>query len=176
MIRRPPRSTLSSSSAASDVYKRQHRDGLLQARFRARTKLGELGITKVNVLLLASYLCLYECGVDRKNPLVDWGVHPSGSSGGGPASVQSGGAAVISVSARPTRSALAQRSDSISPRCIALWSSKCRSPPDGCGGGNLVRTAPFQGCERPPFPFPGSRLALEIESLQPWAAIMPGCD
>src|SRR5674536_406734 len=29
MIRRPPRSTLSSSSAASDVYKRQERDVLL---------------------------------------------------------------------------------------------------------------------------------------------------
>src|SRR5664280_1759308 len=27
MIRRPPRSTLSSSSAASDVYKRQHKNG-----------------------------------------------------------------------------------------------------------------------------------------------------
>src|SRR5665648_319239 len=32
MIRRPPRSTLSSSSAASDVYKRQHRaPGLAEA-------------------------------------------------------------------------------------------------------------------------------------------------
>src|SRR5664279_2432253 len=31
MIRRPPRSTLSSSSAASDVYKRQISDGVLPA-------------------------------------------------------------------------------------------------------------------------------------------------
>src|SRR5665648_1069191 len=34
MIRRPPRSTLSSSSAASDVYKRQGRGGLSPATVR----------------------------------------------------------------------------------------------------------------------------------------------
>src|SRR5664279_6660342 len=34
MIRRPPRSTLSSSSAASDVYKRQITDQLIQQRPR----------------------------------------------------------------------------------------------------------------------------------------------
>eukprot|EP00828_Plagiopyla_frontata_P031674 TRINITY_DN414_c0_g1_i5.p3 TRINITY_DN414_c0_g1~~TRINITY_DN414_c0_g1_i5.p3 ORF type:complete len:111 (-),score=28.25 TRINITY_DN414_c0_g1_i5:88-420(-) len=35
MIRRPPRSTLSSSSAASDVYKRQIKDFAIQCQFEA---------------------------------------------------------------------------------------------------------------------------------------------
>eukprot|EP00658_Telonema_sp_P-2_P017343 TRINITY_DN16728_c0_g1_i2.p1 TRINITY_DN16728_c0_g1~~TRINITY_DN16728_c0_g1_i2.p1 ORF type:complete len:117 (-),score=27.26 TRINITY_DN16728_c0_g1_i2:126-476(-) len=38
MIRRPPRSTLSSSSAASDVYKRQPLDKELSRAFKYRTK------------------------------------------------------------------------------------------------------------------------------------------
>src|SRR5665648_6064 len=37
MIRRPPRSTLSSSSAASDVYKRQEKVRLMQANWIGRS-------------------------------------------------------------------------------------------------------------------------------------------
>src|SRR5664280_3773813 len=41
MIRRPPRSTLSSSSAASDVYKRQ----VMDCRGRGKSELGKDSLT-----------------------------------------------------------------------------------------------------------------------------------
>eukprot|EP00658_Telonema_sp_P-2_P024833 TRINITY_DN19993_c0_g1_i1.p1 TRINITY_DN19993_c0_g1~~TRINITY_DN19993_c0_g1_i1.p1 ORF type:complete len:112 (-),score=12.92 TRINITY_DN19993_c0_g1_i1:64-399(-) len=47
MIRRPPRSTLSSSSAASDVYKRQ--EVYCRASSKQVTKLSPLGWTAVSV-------------------------------------------------------------------------------------------------------------------------------
>eukprot|EP00658_Telonema_sp_P-2_P074026 TRINITY_DN63199_c0_g1_i1.p2 TRINITY_DN63199_c0_g1~~TRINITY_DN63199_c0_g1_i1.p2 ORF type:complete len:124 (-),score=16.62 TRINITY_DN63199_c0_g1_i1:233-604(-) len=42
MIRRPPRSTLSSSSAASDVYKRQHKGGPVCAGTCLNNQIGRV--------------------------------------------------------------------------------------------------------------------------------------
>src|SRR5674536_14615 len=54
MIRRPPRSTLSSSSAASDVYKRQVAAGAVAVEYRMRCFLGPESMRAVNALALAA--------------------------------------------------------------------------------------------------------------------------
>src|SRR5664279_1851257 len=54
MIRRPPRSTLSSSSAASDVYKRQVIDGFGGLRNYYKEALDKIGIT-VNLIRVGTY-------------------------------------------------------------------------------------------------------------------------
>mgnify|MGYP007112058687 CR=1 FL=1 len=60
MIRRPPRSTQSRSSAASDVYKRQGGDGAVESegvadRDHRVADLGVLGITELQWLEPVSY-------------------------------------------------------------------------------------------------------------------------
>src|SRR5665648_843631 len=78
MIRRPPRSTLSSSSAASDVYKRQ-----VSRKFLAMTEhaLGDLlgkdlsGLDLVALMIdgvhFADHLCVVALGID-----IDGVKHP----------------------------------------------------------------------------------------------------
>ena len=56
MIRRPPRSTLDRSSAASDVYKRQHveHDGDIEVKFRSSTQKVEFHVRLVDGVLQTS--------------------------------------------------------------------------------------------------------------------------
>ena len=54
MIRRPPRSTLDRSSAASDVYKRQARDGLAEVMNFFGLVTGSLGKIALDIMMMAS--------------------------------------------------------------------------------------------------------------------------
>src|SRR5680860_195301 len=56
MIRRPPRSTQSRSSAASDVYKRQENGGDMRAGAMALTHLGRLHLLRNEIGASAQYL------------------------------------------------------------------------------------------------------------------------
>ena len=57
MIRRPPRSTLDRSSAASDVYKRQAFTGVLAAVFVDRFERKRLLLTMFALFALATLAC-----------------------------------------------------------------------------------------------------------------------
>ena len=76
MIRRPPRSTQSRSSAASDVYKRQ-----LNASASTRATLGTGRITAVNALKPLAFLGRNHSVLNRRQwacfPVCAYAFHPS---------------------------------------------------------------------------------------------------
>src|SRR5678816_4638522 len=74
MIRRPPRSTLDRSSAASDVYKRQHQDGRARQRDRAAHLERDMDLSLIHIseptrLLSISYAVF--CLKKKKKPRGD---------------------------------------------------------------------------------------------------------
>src|SRR5674536_189372 len=81
MIRRPPRSTLSSSSAASDVYKRQGQLGIDTVVVEAK----KLGGTCLNVGCIPSKALIHAAEEFKRIARIASGESPLGISAGKPA-------------------------------------------------------------------------------------------
>eukprot|EP00658_Telonema_sp_P-2_P020560 TRINITY_DN18133_c0_g1_i1.p1 TRINITY_DN18133_c0_g1~~TRINITY_DN18133_c0_g1_i1.p1 ORF type:complete len:197 (+),score=15.79 TRINITY_DN18133_c0_g1_i1:143-733(+) len=72
MIRRPPRSTLSSSSAASDVYKRQvYVMNTPMAKYEIVVRMNTFSLANINVSTIATGGVIRETAADKVNKYVN---------------------------------------------------------------------------------------------------------